>query len=60
MDNLLITADGFTVGVSAQIMKGARIGYQKTGEFHFPTFSCYRRRPYLSTVAAMEFFEDAL
>jgi len=30
------------------------------GEFHFLTFSCYRRRPYLSTVAAMELFEDAL
>jgi putative transposase len=41
-------------------MKGERIRYQKTGEFHFPTFSCYRRRPYLSAVAAMELFEDAL
>jgi putative transposase len=41
-------------------MKGARIRYQQTGEFHFLTFSCYRRRPYLSTVAAMEIFEDAL
>jgi putative transposase len=41
-------------------MKGARIRYQKTGEFHFLTFSCYRRRPYLSTVASMELFEDAL
>jgi len=41
-------------------MKGDRIRYQQTGEFHFLTFSCYRRRPYLSTVAAMELFEDAL
>jgi putative transposase len=41
-------------------MKGERIRYQQTGEFHFLTFSCYRRRPYLSTVAAMELFEDAL
>ncbi len=41
-------------------MKGQRIRYQQTGEFHFLTFSCYRRRPYLSTVAAMELFEDAL
>jgi putative transposase len=41
-------------------MKGKRIRYQQTGEFHFLTFSCYRRRPYLSTVAAMELFEDAL
>jgi putative transposase len=41
-------------------MKGARIRHQQTGEFHFLTFSCYRRRAYLSTVAAMELFEDAL
>jgi putative transposase len=41
-------------------MKGRRIRYQQTGEFHFLTFSCYRRRAYLSTVAAMELFEDAL
>jgi len=41
-------------------MKGERIRYQQKGEFHFLTFSCYRRRPYLSTVAAMELFEDAL
>jgi putative transposase len=41
-------------------MKGARIRYQQTGGFHFLTFSCYRRRPYLSQVGAMERFEDAL
>ena len=41
-------------------MKGKRIRYQQTGEFHFLTFSCFRRRAYLSTVAAMELFEDAL
>ena len=41
-------------------MKGERIRYQQTGEFHFITFSCFRRRPYLSTGAAMELFEDAL
>jgi putative transposase len=41
-------------------MKGERIHYQQTGEFHFLTFSCYRRRPYLSTAAAMDLFEDAL
>ena len=41
-------------------MKGKRIGYQRTGGFHFLTFSCYCRRPYLSPVAAMELFEDAL
>ncbi len=41
-------------------MKSKRIRYQQTGEFHFLTFSCYRRRSYLETVAAMELFEDAL
>jgi putative transposase len=41
-------------------MNGKRIRYQQTGEFHFLTFSCYHRRDYLSTVAAMDLFEDAL
>jgi len=41
-------------------MKGERVRYRQTGEFHFLTFSCYRRRPYLSSAAAMELFEDAL
>jgi hypothetical protein len=41
-------------------MKGERIRYPQTGEFHFLTFSSFRRRTYLSTVAAMELFEDAL
>jgi putative transposase len=37
-----------------------RIRYQQAGEFHFLTFSCYRRRANLTTAAAMEMFEDAL
>jgi len=41
-------------------MKGARIRYQQTGEFHFLTFSCYRRRTYLKAAAARDLFEDAL
>jgi len=41
-------------------MKGQRIRYQQTEEFHFLTFSCYRRLPHLSTIAAMKLFEDAL
>jgi putative transposase len=41
-------------------MKGERIRYQQTGEFHFLTFSCFRRRTYLSSREAMELFEDAL
>ena len=50
----------FSVGVFSQCMKDQRIRYQQTGEFHFLTFSSFRRQPYLSTVAAMELFEDAL
>jgi len=46
----LITAAGFVVGVFSRYMKGQRIRYQQTGEFHFLTFSCYRRRPYLATI----------
>jgi putative transposase len=41
-------------------MKGERIRYQQTGEFHFLTFSCFRRRRYLDSAAAMDLFEDAL
>ncbi len=41
-------------------MRVKRIRYQQTGEFHFLTFSCYRHLPYLSQVAPMELFEDAL
>jgi putative transposase len=41
-------------------MKGRRVRYQQAGEYHFLTFSCYRRRAYLSAVAARELFEDAL
>ena len=41
-------------------MKGTRIRYQQTGDFHFLTFSCYQRRAYLSTITAMELFENAL
>jgi putative transposase len=41
-------------------MNGERIRYQQTGDFHFVTFSCYRRSPYLAAVEAMELFEDAL
>ena len=48
------------VGVFSFCMKGERIRYQQTGEFHFLTFSCFRRRAYLSTVAAMKLFEVAL
>jgi putative transposase len=55
-----LTPNGNKIGVSSQSMKAERIRYQQTGDFHFLTFSCYQRRPYLSTIAAMELFEDAL
>ena len=56
----LVTASASIPGVSSRCMKGKRIRYQQTGEFHFLTFSCHRRRSYLEPVAAMELFEDAL
>jgi putative transposase len=60
MEDTLITASGLTFGVSSRCMKGKRIRYQQTGEFHFLTFSCYLRRPYLEAVTAKKLFEDAL
>jgi putative transposase len=36
------------------------VRYQQTGDFHFLTFSCYRRLAYLNTAAARELFESAL
>jgi putative transposase len=34
--------------------------YEHTGSFHFLTFSCYHRLPYLRKAAARDLFEDAL
>jgi putative transposase len=34
--------------------------YQQSGHLHFITFSCYQRRPYLSTQAARKLFEQSL
>ena len=36
------------------------VRYQQAGSFHFLTFSCYRRLPYLDTAQARELFESAL
>ncbi len=36
------------------------IRYQQTGDFHFLTFSCFHRLPYLNPVAAREIFESSL
>jgi putative transposase len=36
------------------------VRFQQTENFHFLTFSCYHRLPYLNIVAAREIFESAL
>jgi putative transposase len=36
------------------------VRYQQCGCFHFITFSCYRRLPYLNTASARELFERSL
>jgi putative transposase len=36
------------------------VRYQQCGCFHFITFSCYRRLPYLGTAAARSLFERSL
>ncbi|HET6208394.1 MAG TPA: transposase [Terracidiphilus sp.] len=36
------------------------VRFQQTGDFHFLTFSCYRRLAYLDPAAARELFESAL
>jgi hypothetical protein len=47
------------LGVSLRQMPKGLVRYQQTGDFHFLTFSCYRRLPYLRTVSACERFEAA-
>jgi putative transposase len=41
-------------------MPHALVRYQKTGTFHFLTFSCYQRKPLLSRPGAYEVFEREL
>ena len=41
-------------------MKGKLVRYQKSGAFHFITFSCYRRQPLLNSVLAYDCFEREL
>ena len=36
------------------------IRHEETGHFHFLTFSCYHRLPYLASVESRDLFEDAL
>ena len=41
-------------------MKGKRIRYQQTGQFHFLTFSCFHRRNYFVAAGTRDLFEGAL
>lgn len=41
-------------------MPAGLVRYQKTGNFHFLTFSCYRRLPFLNCEEARNIFESAL
>jgi putative transposase len=36
------------------------VHYHHTGDFHFLTFSCFHRLPYLGSVQARDLFEDGL
>jgi putative transposase len=36
------------------------VRYQQAGDFHFVTFSCYRRQPFLAAAAARDLFEQSL
>jgi hypothetical protein len=36
------------------------VRFQQTGDFHFLTFNCAQRRPYLHTPDARDLFESAL
>jgi len=46
--------------VSSTAMPRGLFRFQHTGEFHFLTFSCYHRFPYLQMATARDLFESAL
>ena len=48
------------MGVEDVCMTKGLIRYQQCGCFHFVTFSCYQRLPYLRTAAARNLFERSL
>ncbi|HMG86474.1 MAG TPA: transposase [Terracidiphilus sp.] len=55
------TTDSPTVhSITLVLMTRGLHRYQQTGNFHFITFSCYRRRPYLKSAARRRLFESAL
>ena len=41
-------------------MTGGLVRYQQSGDFHFFTFSCYHRLPFLSSPESKNLFESAL
>ena len=41
-------------------MPGELVRYQRTGHFHFVTFSCFHRQPFLTTPASRDLFERSL
>jgi putative transposase len=41
-------------------MPSGLVRYHQTGNFHFITFSCFQRRPYLNEPAVRDLFESAL
>jgi putative transposase len=41
-------------------MPGKLVRYQQTGHFHFVTFSCFRRQPFLTTASSRDLFERSL
>jgi putative transposase len=53
-------APGWTAQRILTAMPRGLIRYQQTGNFHFLTFSCYRRQRYLDTATGRELFECAL
>jgi putative transposase len=42
------------------LMPRGLVRYDHTGSFHFLTFSCFHRLPYLGTPSARNLFEEAL
>ena len=41
-------------------MPRALVRYQRAGDLHFVTFSCYRRQPYLGSAEAKSLFQRSL
>ncbi|MFZ0662325.1 MAG: transposase [Acidobacteriaceae bacterium] len=41
-------------------MPKSLVRYQQTGDLHFVTFSCYRRRSHLKTASARNLFEQSM